>query len=160
MGNYTKIKYASNILTSRGFQKGITCLGSVLSWPRKSSSASSVVYFGQYGPKNLELRIEDWGLRIEQWGAVRSSEDHEVHNGWWGMVKQNPLGWILVSGHLSPQRSYLKMDLKSEFFDFWESWDQTGNECVGIFRIRGHLRSLEAVRGQQNLDMWHLFGNL
>ena len=29
-------------------------------------------------------------------------------------------GIILVSGHFSPRRSYLKMDLKSEFFDFFQ----------------------------------------
>ena len=31
------------------------------------------------------------------------------------------IGPFLVSGHLSPWRSYLKMDLKSDFFDFFQT---------------------------------------
>ena len=31
---------------------------------------------------------------------------------------------------------------------FLESWDQTRNESVGIFRIRGHSRSWEVIKGQ------------
>ena len=31
------------------------------------------------------------------------------------------IGPFLVSGHFSPRRSYLKMDLKSEFFDFFQT---------------------------------------
>ena len=31
---------------------------------------------------------------------------------------------------------------------FLESWDQTGNESFEIFRIRGHLRSWEVIKGQ------------
>ena len=37
------------------------------------------------------------------------------------MVKRSLWGIILVSGHLSPRSSYLKMDLKSEFFDFFQT---------------------------------------
>ena len=31
------------------------------------------------------------------------------------------IGSFLVSGHFSPRRSYLKMDLKSEFFHFFQT---------------------------------------
>ena len=33
---------------------------------------------------------------------------------------------------------------------FLESWDQTGNESVGIFRIQDHLRPWEVIKGQSS----------
>ena len=57
------------------------------------------------------------------------------------------IGPFLVSGHFSPRRSYLKMDLKSEIFDFFQpicfckAETKLEMNYFGIFRIRGHLRS-------------------
>ena len=59
-------------------------------------------------------------------------------------------GPFLVWGHFSPQRSYLKMDLKSENFDFfqtlcfWKAETKLGMnllEFLGSEVIRGRERS-------------------
>ena len=36
---------------------------------------------------------------------------------------------------------------------FLESWDQACNESVGIFKIRGHLRPWEVIKGHQRSNL-------
>ena len=74
---------------------------------------TKVVYFGQFEVKNLELRIEDWGLWIvdcEGW-QLRCSEVHEVHTQTHTDTQTH--------GHMD-RSTYLKMDLKIDFLTFFK----------------------------------------
>ena len=79
------------------------------------------------------LRIEDWGLRIDVWGLTY--EDWGLRYEVWGKMIFYLFFlfffWILVSGHFSPQSSYLKIDLKR---DLWSS-------------ISGHIRNIYPKNG-------------
>ena len=65
-----------------------------------------------------------------------------ICNCFWAWGSFQPLEHVLENG---PEKWFF---LLFSNYMFLESWDQAWNESVGIFRIRGYLRSWEVIKGQ------------
>jgi hypothetical protein len=128
--------------------------------------------------------VQNWGVRSEEWGVrnvecgvwnvecgLRVTWIHVVHveHELWSM-NCGAWGWILFLGHFGSWSSYLKMALKNEFFDFFQTvcfWKAETEleidllDFLGSEVIWARERSLEVkFENGQNLDMLYIFGNL
>ena len=131
-------------------------------------------------PSPKKTRTENWGMRD---GATPYHHHHhrkqktEVH--WGAYIKKSTFSYLdifyiigkLISCALrichcfwalgSFQPAELVHENGPEKWFFWlfstymflESWDQACNESVGIFRIRGHLRPWEVIKGHQRSNL-------
>ena len=85
---------------------------------------------------------EGWNFRTEEWGAWGAHADTQTHGHTDTRTGTREQELVLENG---PEKWFFWL---FSTYMFLESWDQTGNESVGIFRIRGHLRSWEVIKGQ------------
>ena len=102
---------------------------------------------------------------VVQWGAVRCRKQEMTKNQLFHILTWYIFGKLITCalricncfwawGSFQPLEHVLENGPEKWFFllfsnyMFLESWDQAWNESVGIFRIRGYLRSWEVIKGQ------------
>ena len=132
-----------------------------LKWPETKTIPQRLLLTIPHHPSCSSITIPHHPSQ-SRWGMVI-----EEHEGWWGMVKRSLWGIVLVSGHFSPRRSYVKINLKSENFDFfqtlcfWKAESKLGMyllEFLGSEVIRGRERSSKVkFENLQNLSCYSFF---